>query len=85
MAYEAMLAGLEMTPFQGGITVRDLEPTIRKESMTRFYTWLENLPFIIKWENHSKGRPPLLKLEEPRCQPPLRTSKEPRAAIDFSR
>jgi hypothetical protein len=85
MAYEAMLAGLEMTPFRGGITVRDLEPTIRKESMTRFYMLLEKLPFIIKWENHSKSRPPLLELEKPRCQPPRRTSKEPRATIDFSR
>ncbi|KAN0128870.1 Uncharacterized alpha/beta hydrolase domain (DUF2235) domain containing protein [Lactarius tabidus] len=84
MAYEAMLAGLEMTPFCGGITVKDLEPKIRKESMKRLYKLLEIVPFI-KWEDHSKGRPPLLELEEGRCRPPRRTSKEPRAPRDFSR
>ena len=59
MAYEAMLAGLEMTPFQGGFTVGDLVPKIGRRPMKRFYMFLEYMPFI-KWENHSEGRPPLL-------------------------
>lgn len=81
MAYEAMLAGLEMTPFRGGITVKDLEPKIGQESMSRLYTFLEYV-FFIKWEVHSESRPPLLKNPPPL---PFRTSEQPRAAEDFSR
>ena len=67
MAYEAMLAGLEMTPFWGGFNVKDLEPNIGKDSMTRFYKLLEYLP--IKWEVHSERHPPLLTNDE---EPPPR-------------
>ena len=81
MAYEAMLAGLEMTPFQDGIRVKDLEPKIGKESMTRLYTLLEYVLFI-KWEHHSEDRPPLLESLPPL---PRRTVENPRAADDFSR
>ena len=81
MAYEAMLAGLEMTPFQDGIRVKDLEPKIGKESMTRLYTPLEYV-FFFKWEDHSEDRPPLL--ESPPPLPP-RTGENPRSADDFSR
>jgi hypothetical protein len=59
MAYEAMLAGLEMAPFRDVITAKNLEPKIGKESMTRRYTFLEHL-FPVKWEKHSEDRPPLL-------------------------
>ena len=59
MAYEAMLAGLEMTPFLGGIEVRDLEPNIGEDSMTLIYKLLEYLPFL-PWEVHSEHHPPLL-------------------------
>ena len=62
MAYEAMLAGLEMTPFWGGIKVKDLEPNIGKDSMTRIYKLLEYIS--IKWEVHSERRPPLLTSDE---------------------
>ena len=81
MAYEAMLAGLEMTPFRDGIIVRGLEPKIGKRSMTRIYTLLEYVPFI-KWEYHSEDRPPLLESLPPL---PPRTSENPRAADDFLR
>ena len=86
MAYEAMLAGLEMTPFWDGIRVKDLEPRIGKESMTRLYTLLEYV-FFIKWEDHSEDRPPLLESDPPlpKSDPPLRTSAKPRTAADFSR
>ena len=76
MAYEAMLAGLEMTPFRE-IKVKDLRPKISKYSMARFYTVLEYVFIFIKWENHSKDRPPLLEGS--------RTSEKPRAEGDFSR
>ena len=84
MAYEAMLAGLEMTPFRVRIKVKDLEPKIGKDSMTRFYQLFEYAMFI-KWEDHSEDRPPLL--EDPLLEgrPPLRTSEKPRVADDFTR
>ena len=85
MAYEAMLAGLEMTPFRVRIKVKDLEPKIGKDSMTRFYQLFEYAMFI-KWEDHSESRPPLLEgshLAE--GHPPLRTSEKPRVADDFTR
>ena len=100
MAYEAMLAGLEMIPFWEGIRAKELEPKIGKEPMTYLYTLLE-YAFFIKWEDHSKGRPPLLGdlplldypplLDSeggpllPEGSPPLRTSEKPRTADDFSR
>lgn len=59
MAYEAMLAGLDMKSFRDGIKVKDLEPKIGGLSMKCFYRFLENMPGI-KWERHSEGRPPLL-------------------------
>jgi hypothetical protein len=67
MAYEAMLSGLEMTPFWGGFKVNDLEPKIGEDSMTRIYKLLEYLFF--KWEDHSENHPPLLTSEE---EPPPR-------------
>ena len=59
MAYEAMLAGLDMTPFWGGITAKDLQPYIGEDSMTQFYKLIEYLYFI-RWEDHSESHPPLL-------------------------
>lgn len=78
MSYEAMLAGLEMTPFRK-IGVKDLRPKIGKYSMARLYTILEYMFLFVKWENHSdsKGRSPLLEGS--------RTSEKPRADDDFSR
>jgi hypothetical protein len=67
MAYEAMLAGLEMTPFWGGIKARDLEPNIGKDPMTCIYKLLECL--FVKWEVHSERYPPLLTSDE---KPPPR-------------
>jgi hypothetical protein len=63
MAYEAMLAGLVMKPFWGGIIAKDLQPNIGEDSMTRFYKLIEYLYFI-KWEDHSEDRPPLLTSDE---------------------
>ena len=61
MAYEAMLAGLEMKPFWDGIKVKNLEPSeVFNDSMTRFYTLLEYTGLLINWEDHSESRPPLL-------------------------
>ena len=60
MAYEAMLAGLEMTPFRGGFKEKDLKPKIGEDSMALSYKLLEYLPFVIKWEDHSESHPPLL-------------------------
>jgi hypothetical protein len=77
MAYEAMLAGLEMTPFWGGIKVKDLEPNIGSDSMTRIYKLLEYLFF--KWEDHSESHPPLLTSEE---EPPQRNFL--RSAVSLS-
>ncbi|KAF8258065.1 hypothetical protein EI94DRAFT_1625064 [Lactarius quietus] len=65
MAYEAMLAGLEMTPFWGGIRVKDLEPNPGKDSMKFHYKLLEYVYPLIKWEVHSESHPPLLTSEEP--------------------
>ena len=62
MAYEAMLAGLEMTPFWGGFKVKDLKSNIGKDSMTRSYKLLEYL--FIKWEVHSERHPPLVTSDE---------------------
>ena len=62
MAYEAMLAGLEMTPFYGGFKLTDLEPNIGKDSMTRIYKLLEYL--FIKWEVHSERHPPIVRSYE---------------------
>ena len=62
MAYEAMLAGLEMTPFWGGFRAEDLKPTIGKDSMICIYKLLEYLP--IKWEVHSESHPPLVRSDE---------------------
>jgi hypothetical protein len=62
MAYEAMLAGLEMTPFWGGIKAKDLQPNIGEDSMVHFYKLIEYLYFI-KWEDHSESHPPLLTSE----------------------
>jgi hypothetical protein len=61
MAYEAMLAGLDMAPFWGGIKAKDLQPNIGKDSMahSHFYKLIEYLYFI-KWEDHSESHPPLL-------------------------
>ena len=59
MAYEAMLAGLEMTPFWGGIKAKDLQPNIGEDSMAHFYKLIEYLYFI-KWEDHSESHAPLL-------------------------
>jgi hypothetical protein len=67
MAYEAMLAGLEMTPFWGGIRVIDLEPNIGKVSLKLIYKWLEYS--FVKWEVHSERHPPLLTSDE---ESPLR-------------
>jgi hypothetical protein len=72
MAYEAMLAGLEMTPFWGGIRVKDLEPNTGKDSMGCHYKLLEYVYPLIKWEVHSESHPPLLTSEEP---PPHRFSR----------
>ena len=72
MAYEAMLAGLEMTPFWGGIRMKDLEPNTVKDSMGCHYKPLEYLSPLIKWEVHSESRPPLLTDEDP---PPRRFSR----------
>ena len=84
MAYEAMLAGLELTPFPGGIKVKDLVPKLGKESMTHLYTPLEYATILIKWENHIKDRPPLL--NDSNIEGPQRTSEKPRAEdYDFSR
>ncbi|KAN0129054.1 Uncharacterized alpha/beta hydrolase domain (DUF2235) domain containing protein [Lactarius tabidus] len=58
MAYEAMLAGLEMAPFWGGFNAKDLEPSIGKDSMTPIYNLLEYS--FIKWESHSELRCPIL-------------------------
>ena len=69
MAYEAMLAGLEMTPFWGGFKAEDLEPKIGKDSMTCFYKLLEYLP--IKWEVHSERHPPLLTSDKKSTSPHL--------------
>ena len=57
MAYEAMLAGLEMAPFWDGI---NLDPNNCKDSMTPFYSLLEYTGLLINWEDHSEKRPPLL-------------------------
>ncbi|KAN0129057.1 Uncharacterized alpha/beta hydrolase domain (DUF2235) domain containing protein [Lactarius tabidus] len=63
MVYEAMLAGLEMAPFWGGIKVdEDLVPNIGEDSMTPFYRLLEYLS--IKWEVHSERHPPFLISDE---------------------
>ena len=62
MAYEAMLAGLEMTPFWGGFKNKDLEPKIGKDPMTRIYKLLEYIP--IKWEAHSESHPPIVTSDE---------------------
>ena len=67
MAYEAMLAGLEMTPFWGGFKAEDLQLNIGKDSMTRFYKLLEYLP--IKWEVHSERHPPLLTSDKKSTSP----------------
>ena len=78
MAYEAMLAGLEMTPFWGGIKVKDLEPNIGRDSMTWVYKLLEYIPIIIKWEVHSELNPRLLTKtndEEPPQTPPREFSQ----------
>ena len=73
MAYEAMLAGLDMAPFRGGFKVKNLEPNAVRDSMTCFYKLLEHLPFrIIKWEVHSESHLPLLTSDEP---PPRRFSR----------
>ena len=64
MAYEAILAGLEMTPFQPGFKEKDLKPNIGKDSMGHFYKLLEYLYFI-QWEDHSESHPPLLTSEKP--------------------
>jgi hypothetical protein len=86
MAYEAMLAGLEMTPFRDRIKVKNLEPKIGKESMTCFYQLFEYAKFI-KWEDHSEDRhaPPLLEVPFLEGGPPLRTSEKPRVEDDYSR
>ncbi|KAN0129047.1 Uncharacterized alpha/beta hydrolase domain (DUF2235) domain containing protein [Lactarius tabidus] len=81
MAYEAMLAGLEMAPFRDVITAKNLEPKIGKESMTFLYALMEYV-IPVKWENHTETRPPLLEFGG--CVPP-RASKKPRNAVDFSR
>ena len=70
MAYEAMLAGLEMASFWDGFKVKNLEPNTGNDSMTRFYKLLEYFP--IRWEVHSESHPPLLTSEEP---PPRRFSR----------
>jgi hypothetical protein len=77
MAYEAMLAGLEMTSFWGGITAKDLQPNIGADSMVHFYKLIEYLYFI-KWEDHSESRPPLLTSDRP---PPRHFS---RSVVSFS-
>ena len=59
-----MLAGLDMTPFWGGIKVKDIEPNIGEDSMAHVYKLLEYLYFI-KWEDHSESHPPLLTNEKP--------------------
>ena len=56
MVYEAMLAGLEMTPSWSGFKAEDLEPKIGKDPMTPLYQVLEYLP--IQWEVHPKIRLP---------------------------
>ncbi|KAH9031269.1 hypothetical protein EDB84DRAFT_1399659 [Lactarius hengduanensis] len=71
MAYEAMLAGLNMTPLQDGIKVKDLEPNTGKDPMTPLYKLLEYAYFLIKWEVHSEGCPPLL-TNNNNGKPPLR-------------
>ena len=58
MAYEAMLAGLDMAPFWDGFRVKDLEPSTGKDSMRWFYKPLEYFPF--SWEVHFEDNPPLL-------------------------
>jgi hypothetical protein len=78
MAYEAMLAGLEMTPFWDGIKVKDLVPNTGKDSMTHFYKVFEYI-FPIRWEDHSESRPPLLASEG---APPLQHFS--RSAVSFS-
>ena len=65
MAYEAMLAGLEMTPFWGGMRMKDLEPNTVKDSMGCHYKPLEYLSPLIKWEVHSEDHPPLLTGDDP--------------------
>ena len=71
MAYEAMLAGLEMKPFWNGIQVEDVAPNeVFKDSMTRFYTLLEYTNFT--WEDHSEDRPLFLTVVGDKVELPLR-------------
>ncbi|KAJ7250781.1 hypothetical protein C8J57DRAFT_1078763 [Mycena rebaudengoi] len=51
MAYEAMLAGLEMTPFQKSLALHDLTGNPPTDSMNGFYKLFEYVPLVppIKW------------------------------------
>jgi hypothetical protein len=70
MAYEAMLAGLEMTPFRGGFKEKDLKPKTGEDSMGHFYKSLEYLCCCcFQWEDHSESHSLLLTSEKP---PPRR-------------
>ncbi|KAF7349702.1 WD40 repeat-like protein [Mycena sanguinolenta] len=49
MAYEAMLAGLEMTPFRRTFVHQDFTGNIPTTSMTLFYNFFEYAPLGIAW------------------------------------
>jgi hypothetical protein len=52
MAYEAMLAGLEMTPFSKNFAKQDLTGRPPTSSMTGFYKFVEYVPLTL-WMDQS--------------------------------